>query len=624
MDFNSNQIKAINHNTGNCCVIASAGSGKTTVLVNRIKTLVNIHKISQEKILGITFSKKAADNMKNKLGEEYKNVNIGTFHAVGYKMLKEQKIISQNVQVIKEWERKNLINYICVKELRIEEKEEDVKYKELIKFISTQKNNLLDYNDDLLKTTDIPYNIKTMRKIYKLYEIQKAKDYKIDFDDMLFETYKMLYSNKQIRKNYQNQFQFILNDEFQDVCRSQYEIVRLLGVTNNNVFCVGDSLQNIYEFRGADNNYILNFHKDWLDSTVINLNTNYRSSDNIVRYSNKLVKNMKETSHEFYIESVADKNSYKNPQFNVYRDEANEASSIADIILNLKDTYEYNDFAVLTRTNFQLQAVEMALHNKNIPYEGVNGQTFYNLKEIQDMISFLRLANDTSDDEAYLKIYNTPNRYLGKVFIEEISTYAKKYKLSLYDSMQKFPRCSEWRYVNGINIILKLIQKIRKKKNYNVGEIINIIREDLNYDKFISKELTENNDNNEKIENLDVLVNRGVSYNNIKGFLVDIDDILIAQKEDVNGSNNKVKLMTMHRSKGLEFPIVFLPGVNDNILPHSRSNNENEERRLLYVGMTRAEKELYISSTKTYNGKNSDISFFIYDIFKEDEIIEVD
>lgn len=625
MEFNNNQIEAINHFKGNCCVMASAGSGKTSVLTNRIAHLINTYKVCPENILAITFSVKARENMQNRLvtliGEDLHKVTIETFHALGNKILKESKYKYFHNK-IKPWQQKQFINNIVVKILGLEVYEQDVSTNNILSFISHQKNNLLDYNDDIKSISIMPYGINNMRKIYREYEEMKEKEKLMDFDDMLINTYKLLTNNDLEREKYQDRYKFILVDEFQDTNLAQYEILRLLGKKHNNLYVVGDPLQNIYQWNLANNDYIIDFYKDWIDTNVIPLNINYRSTQNIVEISNKLVKNTKETTHENYCESIADKPRYKNPEFICYNNEFDESNKIAEKINQLKSGgHKYSDFAILTRTNFQKQAIEEGLYKNNIPYEVIGGTMFYELKEIKDMVSYLRLIQNTKNDDAFKQIFNSPNRYLGNVFLDEISTYAKKYKISLFDSMQIFPRSNEWRYKKGIAELYNIVLKIKRYKKSKVGDLINVIRNELDYDKYILKEDVDGDIRSDKIDNLDALIGLANKYDSIDLFIEEIDGLLgFSKRLDIE---EKVKVMTIHKSKGLEFPVVFIAGVNDGLLPHEKSDNINEERRLFYVGLTRAEKELYISSTMFYRDRDMEISDFIYNIFDEVDIKEV-
>jgi DNA helicase-2/ATP-dependent DNA helicase PcrA len=240
---------------------------------------------------------------------------------------------------------------------------------------------------------------------------------------------------------------------------------------------------------------------------------------------------------------------------------------------------------------------------------------FYELREIKDMISYLRLIYDTGNDEAFRQIFNSPNRYLGSVFLDEVSTYAQRHKITLFNSMQIFPRSNEWRYKKGITELTGIVSKIKRCKKYKVGDLINIIRKEFDYDKYILKENAEGDIKSEKIDNLDTLVDLANKYNDISLFLKEVDNLLgFSKNSDVE---DKVKVMTIHKSKGLEFPVVFVVGVNDGLLPHVKSHNLNEEHRLFYVGLTRAEKILHISSTMFYRDRDMEISDFIYDIFGE-------
>ena len=623
MNFNENQLKAINHYEGNCCVLASGGSGKTGVLTNRIANLINTYNVDPRNILAITFSVKAKENMLNRLinlvdESKVDFITINTFHALGNSILKECRY-NYFHNKIKSWQQKQFINNIVVKVLGIERKESEVETNDILSFISYQKNNLLDYNDEVKETKFMPYKLNIMQEIYQKYEEMKKNEKVMDFDDMLLHTYKLLVNNDLTREKYQDRYRFIAVDEKQDVNVAQYEILRLLGKKHNNVFVVGDPLQNIYEFRGANNNYLIDFHKDWIDTTIIPLNINYRSSQDIVELSNKLVKNTKETTHKYYYESVAHKPKHKSPEFNYYIDEEKEADGIAKKILELKDfNIKFSDFAILTRTNYQIQAIEKGLYDNSIPYEITGSNPFFDLKEIKDMISYLRLAKDINNDEAFKQIFNSPNRYLGNVFLNEVSTYAEKYNKSLFSSMLLFPRSNEWRYKKGITELYDIATKIKKKKKYKVGDLINIIRKDLDYDKYIRKEDNDSDIRSEKIDNLDNLVVLANKYNSIDDFLKEVDNLL-GFSNDSDGKD-KVNIMTIHRSKGLEFKVVFVAGVNDGLLPHAKSGNENEERRLLYVGMTRAEVRLFLSSTRFYGNRDMGISKFIYEIFDNNYI----
>jgi len=619
-NFNNNQLKAINHYKGNCCVMASAGSGKSAIIVYRIVNLITEHKVSPDNILAITFSKKAAinlqDRLKTLLPKVYKDISISTFHALGYKILSN---VNSNINLIKDWDKKKILTNIIIKELGLENKETDVQYDKILDYISCQKNNLINIEDNPIELKNMPYVLKIMQQIYQKYEKHKHFENKIDFDDMIIKSYNLLRTNNKIKKMYQDKFKFILADEQQDTNFGQFEILKILNAPNNNLFVTGDILQCIYNWRNADNKYLMDFYKEYEDTKIINLNINYRSTDDIVKISNNLMINTPETSHKYYVESQSNKEKHMPPVFSCYINEFVEASNITKKIIELhEENVMYKDIAILTRTNYQIQAFEDALFKNNIPYN-TDGNSFYEFKEIQDMINYLLLVNDTNNDEAFTKIYNRPNRYLGNVFFEEVSTYAERKNISYFKSMNSFSRCNEWRYIKGINEINHIItiikNKISCKDEYTVGELIMIIRKQLGYDKFISTDSIENKDNNknEKIENLDTLVEMASKFNSIDKFIEEVNERIGFSKD--TKEKDKVNIMTIFKSKGLEWSIVFVVGVNNGILPHKRSNNIREELRILYVGLTRAENELYVSSTEFYNKTKMEVSPFIHKIF---------
>ena len=624
MKYNENQLKAINHFEGNCCLLASAGSGKTSVLVERIKNLVNVNNVKQHNILAITFSKKAADNMSDRLGKEYEYVNIMTFHALGYRMLKEQKVIPPWDVRIKDWEANKIIEDICMG-MGLVFDVRDVQVKDIQSYISAQKNNLIRVNDEQIKTYGMPHSFEDMCNIYIEYERNKNLKKKIDFDDMILKAYYLLAENKDVRKYYESIYPFILVDETQDTNKSQYEILKLLAGNNNNLFVVGDALQNIFSWRGCDNSYFMNFYKHWKDTTVISLNTNYRSTDNIVKYANKLVKGIPETQHLYYEESKAFKKKYKNPEYKLYDMPFSEAYGISGKIkeMTYSKKYKYKDFAILTRTNAQLQEFEHALFYNKIPYINLNGFSFYDKKEIRCLLSYLRLVDNGDNDVAFRDIYNVPNRYLGKVFMDEINDFAIRNKCSLFKSSILFHRSNEWRYKTGVNELVGIIASLKKQDLdedvKNVGEIVKYLRRITGYDKFITKDSESSDTIDNKIDNLNQFVKFCEDFKDISSLLKKIDEIIAFSNKDEKDSN-KVILMSIHRSKGLEYPVIFLPSINQGILPHGKTNDKDEELRLLYVGMTRAEKELYISSVECNRSGNLQQSEFLDKIFTKKQL----
>ncbi len=938
MNYTESQLQAINHVNGNCCVYASSGSGKTKVLVERIKNLITTHNIPQHNILAITFSKKATENMRDRLGSDYSDVNVSTFHALGYKMLKEQNYFPRWYQPISPWELKKAIEDIVLG-MAIEKDRNKVDIKGVVSYISAQKSKLIRYTDKQVKMKQMPYDFKSMCSIYKEYEKFKTSKGKIDFDDMILHMYYLLKDNHKARGMYQGMYKYISCDENQDLNVAQYEILRLLAKTNNNLFVVGDPLQCwsadnkvktlngikkiknlkigdmvetikrqsiafseitniskskaktveittssgnklevtydhrcfatqpifqgkyryvylmyredkgyrvgiakggnseslrcrtvcegadkmwlikqfdnandaslfenyislkyqvptnpfmyngrglnltqnglndlfkefgkngetiledynllfdypnyskeiqsatkkrinilmnnkrdgnhvycesqgervrryflnykdaynfahvlkneltnvvsvkekfsmgnklildvitasqlmigmqipitkngkiemdeiveinkkdteedvfdievaetgnliangivshncIYAFRGCENKHFIDFPKDWVDTKVINLGLNFRSSDNIVKMANKLVEGMVETTHDNYIESVAFNPKFKQPTYTVYDNDEKEAIAIAkkiqSMIADRNNNYQLKDFTVLVRTNFQLQAIENAFFDAELEYCGVGIKSFYDRKEIKSLIYYLRLINDTNHNEAFESICNVPNRFLGKVFIDEVSSYAMLKDVSMFESMLKFPRSNEWRYKNGINQIVSIVAKAMNLKINNVAEVVAFIRKETDYDTFISRDIGED-DENDKLDNINKFESYCAGFETVKELLDKIDGIN-SFTANAENNQNKVNLMTAHKSKGMEYGVVFIPSVNQGIMPHSKSDNIDEEKRLFYVAITRAEKEVFISSSRYGNRKAYEPSEFLYSIFDD-------
>ena len=626
--FNKPQLEAIRHKDGNCVVMASPGSGKTRVITYRVAHLIE-QGISPESILAITFSRKSANEMRDRISKiTSSDVTMNTFHSVCYKILKVENPRFNDAQLIKDWQKKKFITDIVVKDLKLIKDEKKVKVNDVLRFISFNKNNFKLCTDKLIITDNMPFSMDVMKKIYTYYTAIMNRSKTIDFDDMLVECTDMLIKNDKIRKKYANRYKYILLDEFQDTCEVQMRLVELLAKENQNVFVVGDFLQSIYGFRASNINLILNFHKKW-NAKVFVLDINYRSTPNIVDYCNLLVANSEEVKHEYYKKTKAHKPKEKDPEYNVYYDQNAEAYAIANKIKKLMDKnpqYTYKDFAILFRVNSQSRNFENSLFQAGIPYVIPESGSFYQRKEIQHMLNYMKLAVDTSNNEAYLSIYNSPSRYLGAKFISECQNRSETSGKSLYDSM--FGMLGEWRYKTGIEDIEHIVSKIKRLiGKYNVGEIITNIREITDYDNFIGGEVTEDGDTNEKIENLESLVSQGKEYLDVNKFLADIDKLIAAKQGDKDSRNDKskyvdaVQCLSIHKSKGLEFPVVFVVGVNSGVLPHWRCEEDTaEELRLMFVACSRPMNELYVSSTMYFNDKANTPSEFLENVYDVDFI----
>lgn len=572
----------------------------TRVLVNRIVKLINDYDVEPTNILAITFSKKAKENMMKRLKEmipEYSSrINVETFHSFGYRIIR--KFNKDEFEILdQDWKKVKIIEEV-IQHLFGEKEPDGQEIADVLSFISIQKNQMKK-----------PNKATRYGKIYNQYEKYKSAHNQLDFDDMLVKCYEILSSNEKGLAYCQEQYRFILADEMQDTNAVQYEILRLIGSKYKNIFVVDDPLQNIFMWRGSDNKYVLGFDQDWPEAKIIHLNKNYRSSQDIVEAANLFARCIPESKHPHYVESISDKGKFEKPVYERYLNETAEADGIAAKIKEyLEAGYEYKDIAILTRTNAQLQNFEASLYRHSIPYSIVDGLSFIDRREIKTVLCYLRLICDMNDDEAFEYIYNRPNRWLGQAFIQEVRRLARREKISMYCAMFAVSKAN-WRYKNAVNNIYATIKTVGDEKYKTVADIIKNLRDYLNLDSYVSKDLCENDDS--RVENLNTLERMASDYDDPKRFIA----FMTRLSKEKKTNPNSVQLMTIHKSKGLEFPIVFVAGVNQGLLPHEKSENPDEEKRLMYVAMTRAEKLLNISSTMQYNGKEVDESEFISHIF---------
>ena len=606
MNLNENQIKAINKDNGNVAVIATAGSGKTTVIINRIKRLITECGVTPENILAVTFSKKAKENIQNKLPDECCGVNVETFHSVALKIVQDYAHGTYELWV-KSWEKEKCLFDIC-KGLGLCAVKEDMPYNDLLKFIATQKTNMRK-SDNLIYDIDLPFTNSNMKIIYDEYEEYKEHHAYIEFDDLLNMACEIFEESPETLEKYQNIYTYILADEFQDVSLNQALFLKYLSAKNNNLFVVGDGCQAIYQFRGGVSKYLLDFDTEWAGADTINLNTNYRCSKDIVTTANELAKYLPESKNKHYVEAIANKEAKSKPIYIECKTASEESNIVADEISKLiANGKKYEDIAVLARTNAQLQYFESEFAKRKIPYLTYSDTSFIEKAEIKLIISYIKLAFDTKTDSAFAFCYNKPNRWLNKAFFDEVSTLAKKKRCSLYDAMFMIDR-RNWRFKNGIDEIYETVNKMQNKRFANMGEIVHMLRRDLNIDDFVSRgKLNDDGRYAEQIENLDTFEDtckQFKTYAELKSYLLDI------QNSDVQTDDKKVSLMTIHKSKGLEFPVVFLVGCSEGLLPHSKATDIDDEMRLMYVGITRAMDKLYLTSNLFYNSRNLMSSSFI-------------
>ena len=602
MVLNDKQIEAINHKEGPCLVLAGAGSGKTRVLTERIIKLID-DGVSPYNILAITFTNKAAKEMRSrvelKLGSPTDSIFIGTFHSFGYKILRENYIdagYTSNITILDADDSKALIKRI-LKEMELDPKEYDIKH--IITKISNAKNDGLspiEYKKLFLNDLD-----KVIGAIYEKYLKLLKENNSVDFDDLLLKPVELFKTNKNILEKYQDRFMYILVDEYQDTNSIQYELCKLLASKYHNLFVVGDANQSIYSWRNADYKNILNFEKDYKDAKVVLLEENYRSTNNILQAANSVIKNNTEGKKLNLWTSSGDGEKI---DYIRCEDEIKEAHFVTSKIKDLVNLgYNYNDFAVLYRTNAQSRVIEDEFLTSNIPYNIIGSYYFYSRKEIKDLIAYLNLIYNSNDSVSLERVINTPKRGIGPKTIDNLRQKAELNNISLFDAIDS------GKELEFKKIILELIED---SKNMSLSELIEdtLVKTGLRMEYELDKSL----DNEAKIENLNEFKSVAVAFEesgiyDLPTFLENI--LLVSDRSQYKENSEAVNLMTLHSAKGLEFKVVFILGMEEGIFPHMRSfesqSELEEERRLCYVGITRAKTKLYLLSARnrTLYGKTT-------------------
>ena len=624
LGLNERQRLAVEKTDGPLLVLAGAGSGKTKVLTTRIAYLIEEKCISPYNVLAITFTNKAAKEMKERiikmLGDTASNIQISTFHSFGLMILKEnyrELDLKSNFTILDSDDTLTIIKKI-MKDLNINT--ESLKPKAVKSQISGAKNELLTANEyERFAMTDYE---KKIVEIYRIYEKRLMLSNSIDFDDLLMMPIILFRKNPDILTRYQERFKYILIDEYQDTNEAQYMLVKMIGAKYKNICVVGDNDQSIYSFRGANYQNILNFEKDYKNAETIMLEENYRSTKNILKIANEvIVKNSKRKDKVLWTSNV-DGEKVKYYRANNENDEA--YYTIKEIRNLMANGVPANEIAVLYRTNAQSRIVEENLLRENIPYKVVGSLYFYNRKEIKDLICYLKLIYNQYDDNSLLRIINVPKRGIGEKTIQNLSMKALEENKCIYDVID-----------SGKELIFKnIIESIKKKaENCSLTELIDLIlnetgmKADLKSDKSIESEI--------RLENLEEFKSITKNFEEKYG-IISLDEFLdeislVSDVEEHKNSNDVVTLMTIHSAKGLEFDYVFIIGMEEGIFPHFNSlmdlNQLEEERRLAYVAITRARKKLWIINAKrrTLYGKDSNNppSRFLSDINSEDlDILE--
>ncbi len=618
-ELNPQQRQAVENTEGPVMVIAGAGSGKTRVLTYRIAHLIN-NGVDAFNILALTFTNKAANEMKERIAQivgvsEARNIWMGTFHSIFARILRQESErigYPRDFTIYDTQDSKNLIKTI-IKEFGLDDKI----YKPglVLSRISAAKNNLISYEDYANNVNLIAEDRQSAKpklsEIYATYQRRLMKSSAMDFDDLLFKTNILLAKNPDILVKYQHQFKYILVDEYQDTNFSQYLIVKQLAAAYQNICVVGDDAQSIYAFRGANIQNILNFKKDYPDAKIFKLEQNYRSTKNIVNAANSII----ELNKDQIKKQVWTDNEEGN-KIEVYKaaSDNEEGKIIAGIILEQKLTHQLHnyDFAVLYRTNAQSRAIEEALRKKNIPYKIYGGMSFYQRKEIKDLLAYFRLAVNPNDEESLKRVINYPARGIGKTTLDKISVASVNSDTPMWQIISNIRQ-----YNLGLNngTINKLTAFAEMIKSFNT-QVTSVEAYELGNQiastSGILKELYSDKtpEGISRYENVQELLNglKEFSENQKKinadktpvlpEFMQDVA-LLTDQDTETDEDRDKVTLMTIHASKGLEFPYVFIAGMEENLFPsqmalHSRSDLE-EERRLFYVAVTRAKKQCYLS-----------------------------
>ncbi len=612
-NLNNSQLESTLQMDGPMIVIAGAGSGKTRVLTYKIAYLMT-EGVDPFNILALTFTNKAAKEMKERIativGNEAKNLWMGTFHSVFARILRIEahKIgYTSNFTIYDSDDSQKLVSRI-IKEFNLDK--DQYKYKSIFSRISSMKNSFITPNDYLnneeLLLSDKISNRSKFYQIYNEYVERCFKAGAMDFDDLLLKTNELLNSYPDTLSKYQNIFKYILVDEYQDTNHSQYLIIRALSDKFQNICVVGDDAQSIYSFRGANINNILNFQKDFPDSKIFRLEQNYRSTKNIVNAANSLIENnQKRLKKNVWTENE----SGEKISVNKLLTDGEEGRFVASSIFEnkMQSQLQNSDFAILYRTNAQSRSFEDALRKKNISYRVYGGLSFYQRKEIKDVLAYLRLLINPDDEQAFKRIINFPARGIGQTTLNKIAVEAKNSSVSDYIFIKDFLKSSEILNNSTKNKLLDFVIMIESIKNkLEHADVFDITKEVLKLSGLYN--LYKNDESLEginRIQNIEELLNgiKDFVENNEKGqtsvsfFLQDV--ALATDQDNDTNDKNKVSLMTIHLAKGLEFPYVYIVGLEENLFPSAMNLNSRteleEERRLFYVALTRAEKKIYLS-----------------------------
>ncbi len=614
--LNDNQKQAVNHIDGPCMVLAGPGSGKTRVITYRIANMIINQNIKPTNILAISFTKASSLEMKNRAisitsDARMEKVTYGTFHSVFFRILRFYK--NYKVEDLLDERTKRLTLKNILKSMNVENGEDDDVIGQIINEISYVKNELMDKRDftSEILTSD------EFTKVFNLYEEYKESVNKIDFDDMLVKTYQLLVENKQALERVRNVYKYILVDEFQDINKVQFECLKIMANPNNNIFIVGDEDQSIYGFRGARPDFLLQFEKYFENTNKILLDINYRSKKEIIEISNRLIE---KNTNRFNKNIRCSQEGKGNVNYIIPDDSEEEAALIGKEIIEevKKDYMEYTDFAIIYRTNIQSRALVDVFMDMRIPFVVKDTiATIYDHWAAKDILAYLKIALNPNSNKEWVRIINKPFRYISKDSINTVKD-EPNFIDALVNKCNLHPK--QIKTINDLDIDLSYVKSLHPKN------AISYIRTTLDYDRYILEYCTNRKiKTNGLIEILNELESSATHFKTIEEYLTHIDKV---KEEIIDNKNNKethgVILTTMHSAKGLEFRNVYVIGVNEGTIPHEKSydlddeekKNQQieEERRLMYVALTRAEESVCISYPKNKYNRKVSKSRFIDDI----------
>ena len=600
-NLNEQQKEAVSYLNGPLLIVAGAGSGKTKVLTSRIVHIIKQKKAFPNQIIAVTFTNKAAKEMQNRVSKILKKEAtglswLGTFHSISAKLLRKHAPavgLKSNYSIIDQDDQVRLVKNICKAE-NIDIKKISPKY--ILSIIDNWKNKGWYPEDVILKKKDVFE--KGFLKIYKIYQNKLMDLNACDFGDLILHCVKIFEKNLDIRKLYSKYFKYILVDEYQDTNLIQSKWLNYLAEYNENICCVGDDDQSIYSWRGAEIKNFLKFDKIYENTKIIRLEKNYRSTQNILSVASKLIENnQNRVGKKLYTNS----DNGELVSLNCYNNGRDEATGVGDRIEKLKKKYSLNNISILVRAIFQTREFEERFLKIGLPYRIIGGIKFYERAEIKDCIAYLRIIHQAQDDLSFERIINVPKRSIGDSTIKQINEYAKKNELSLEVASKKLLENNKIKPKTkiGLTSFLNLIEKWRNDfnvKKFGHIKLLQTILDESSYSQMLKNKKDLENEN--RLENIKELLNAMKEFDNLESFL---EHVALATSIDKNWEGQKVNLMTIHASKGLEFDVVFLPGWEEGLFPHQKSIEEKgekgleEERRLAYVGITRAKKLVNIS-----------------------------